>query len=898
MFFVVVIEDSLICVQCLCRMKVWKRLFSLILILLCCSLECSVAVLLRRSNDLSPLSERSFSSVSSSSTFSSIFHVCAHDRLFSSHIITDYPVTFVQFTVPVNAALEKELFSASFSHDTLGKPNVPSNSYSYTSATAEQKENLTSSNEENKIPVMRDGVVNGISLSEDEWTFPIVSTINTTVNGRNGENENTSASDMNESKSCLSRPLKFRVFFVWSTSCRKVGELVPSTVQETNENTIYCTEEDILTAKKELLVRKVVQEATRRLSLSLLSIPVQAITVPSDVCDGLLMWPASQSSSERFSTAINSSSTNFSSSTVVEDADFVLFVSASPLLQADQTIAWGKPCVRENVTTAGRPVIGQINFIPSRINVEGRVVEQLIVTTMHEISHALGFINLFGTLSSYVDLSGERHASGGTVKVYRPGLQKEVQLVQTPRVVQAAREHFGCPTLDGVEIEDMGGAGTAGSHWKKRLFYQEALVGVVSSASLFYSSLTLSFFEDAGFYKARYSYAEDNYRWGYHRGCEFATQNCHFLWEKGIADEFCFSTSSSSQCTYDKHSVGACDTMSYQNPLPEEYQYFPDDPNRGGSMSTMDYCPTVVYYDNVDCVDPYNVPLINIYGNEFGSSSRCFESTVITHSLPQLGRHPHCFRTSCVPSSVPYPTTATEVEEKVNHTPHFSSSLSSSSLPLQQQIILHIQGQTIPCPINGSEGYADTTGLRGLHGSVSCPSAIDICPFLRTTHIFHFSSPVAWENSSTNSTPHSACSTAASSNESRNKAAEGLPPPSFFLTRWWSTGVEVLRSSVFLTCSQKVDECLAPYLLEPEECKQNKNRKYCKAILCGPFVNRAKDCVPIQCFSALKHWVANRFALPIQQNSHACWSEAKEIAEHCIDGWRGANALCHLMELE
>ena len=32
-----------------------------------------------------------------------------------------------------------------------------------------------------------------------------------------------------------------------------------------------------------------------------------------------------------------------------------------------------------------------------------------------------------------------------------------------------AREHFGCPTLNGVELENQGGVGTALQHWEKRV---------------------------------------------------------------------------------------------------------------------------------------------------------------------------------------------------------------------------------------------------------------------------------------------------------------------------------------------------------------------------------------------------------------------------------------------
>lgn len=40
--------------------------------------------------------------------------------------------------------------------------------------------------------------------------------------------------------------------------------------------------------------------------------------------------------------------------------------------------------------------------------------------------------------------------------------------VVTPKVRQAARDHFGCPTLVGAELESQGGSGTAGGHWAKR----------------------------------------------------------------------------------------------------------------------------------------------------------------------------------------------------------------------------------------------------------------------------------------------------------------------------------------------------------------------------------------------------------------------------------------------
>lgn len=76
-----------------------------------------------------------------------------------------------------------------------------------------------------------------------------------------------------------------------------------------------------------------------------------------------------------------------------------------------------------------------------------------------------------------------------------------------------AREHFGCSTLDGVELENQGSeAGTAKSHWEKRIFNGEYMIGTSSKYPVF-SAMTLAWFEDTGWYKANYSTAEP-LQWG------------------------------------------------------------------------------------------------------------------------------------------------------------------------------------------------------------------------------------------------------------------------------------------------------------------------------------------------------------------------------------------------
>jgi leishmanolysin-like peptidase len=45
-----------------------------------------------------------------------------------------------------------------------------------------------------------------------------------------------------------------------------------------------------------------------------------------------------------------------------------------------------------------------------------------------------------------------------------------MHIMVTPRVREAVRQHFECELMEGAELEDQGGDGTALTHWEKRLF--------------------------------------------------------------------------------------------------------------------------------------------------------------------------------------------------------------------------------------------------------------------------------------------------------------------------------------------------------------------------------------------------------------------------------------------
>ena len=106
---------------------------------------------------------------------------------------------------------------------------------------------------------------------------------------------------------------------------------------------------------------------------------------------------------------------------------------------------------------------------------------------------------------------------GGTV-------ERPMQMFVTPRVVEEAKKHFACDTLEGAELENQGGEGTALTHWEKRIFENEAMTGVHTQDPV-YSKITLALLEDSGWYRPDYQ-AATTLAFGHRLGCDFAKKSC------------------------------------------------------------------------------------------------------------------------------------------------------------------------------------------------------------------------------------------------------------------------------------------------------------------------------------------------------------------------------------
>jgi len=214
-----------------------------------------------------------------------------------------------------------------------------------------------------------------------------------------------------------------------------------------------------------------------------------------------------------------------------------------------------------------------------------------------------------------------------------------VYKILTPAALTFARTHFGCFTLNGVELEDEGGSGTAGSHWQQRIYQNEIMTGVSRNNDVVYSNLTLSYLYDTGWYVPNYG-AAGQLLWGKGKGCNFALNKCLTAGTTPTTafSEFCTS-STTGGCTFDHTAIGMCNVGSYTSALPSYFQYWTSSTTTGGTGLTMDACPYIAAYSNLWCTDAADQPINNYRGESYvtqvypnSPASRCFDSTLFSRS--------------------------------------------------------------------------------------------------------------------------------------------------------------------------------------------------------------------------------------------------------------------------
>ena len=373
------------------------------------------------------------------------------------------------------------------------------------------------------------------------------------------------------------------------------------------------------------------------------------------------------------------------------DRDFLLYVTAKATpLCASGVLAYAIGCKHDLIE---RPTMGRTNFCPLSINLGSRAT--LVATAVHEILHALGFSASYfwrwRNAESLQPLTPREFGFDGPPAsphvgvcsnslVYFPGPEVAdtfserglqqcssledrftasncVSKIVTPTSVSAARWFTGCPSLNGIELENhvLGSCHSTGSHLEQRLFENNLMAPFLSASSehrLGLSAPVLAIMQDSGWYRANWT-AQDVFvphaDWAFKQGCKFATDTC-ISPQQTVPPQgegrFC-TDASQALCSSDHKWRAVCNIRNFASDLPTAYQYF-SNPRRGG-VEKADYCPIVQSLQSGDCTDASGLLPSERLGSQQGPSSRCFPSTAISASFSSTptSRTGQCMRVQC-----------------------------------------------------------------------------------------------------------------------------------------------------------------------------------------------------------------------------------------------------------
>ena len=302
---------------------------------------------------------------------------------------------------------------------------------------------------------------------------------------------------------------------------------------------------------------------------------------------------------------------------IIEDYDLLLF----PMINEDldeYVLAQAWTCIYSGER---KPMVGIVEISPYFTLNKFDISYHMKYLLLHEITHILGFS---ATIFKHLNI----------IYVERKnGITKEY--INSTKVIEKAKIHFNCKNIKGIELENQGQEGEAGSHWDARYMLGDYMIST-NYPEMTISDITLAFLEDTGFYKANY-YTGGLFRYGKNQGCSFLEEDCVSMQGTSFPNEFCIEPGGYF-CGSSHINRGDCYIIEYEDIITGQFRYF--DNKYAGGFLPADYCP-VSYnyyeekYENISYY-PFNCNFgLSLYpslGEEIGKNSICFESTLLSSS--------------------------------------------------------------------------------------------------------------------------------------------------------------------------------------------------------------------------------------------------------------------------
>ena len=214
-------------------------------------------------------------------------------------------------------------------------------------------------------------------------------------------------------------------------------------------------------------------------------------------------------------------------------------------------------------TNDGRPVIDAI-YISKNINfIKENSIEFFTLVFLHEITHLLVFYKTLFPYFSNIPNIKEEEINGIKRKIY-----------SSPKVLEKAKKHFKCDSIEGIELENQGSSQSIGSHWDSRIMLSDYMTAGGYNEMLI-SEITLALFEDSGWYDVNY-YTGGLFRFGKGEGCKFLDSLCVNSNKSNFEFDFC-DKKYENMCTSNYLNRGDCYIVEYDEKIESQYKHFWDE---------------------------------------------------------------------------------------------------------------------------------------------------------------------------------------------------------------------------------------------------------------------------------------------------------------------------------
>lgn len=267
------------------------------------------------------------------------------------------------------------------------------------------------------------------------------------------------------------------------------------------------------------------------------------------------------------------------------EADLIIFFSGYN--ENLPELAWATHCLNSQFDQ--RPIVGFVSLNYYHVEMSARGLKSIVDTLIHEILHVLAFNSplydkYYSQEKAYIKIPDLKSPNNSVIKI------------TSPNVIAFGREHFNCPTFDGIRMENEGGDGSANAHFEMLIGGNDVMIAH-SPGSTVISKFTLALLIDSGWYSADMNKA-GVFMWGRGAGCGFLNQKCNTQFP-----EFC-KAPDAQECSYDYLGKSRCSASSFS-----------------------DGCFVSEVMENNECISASMQSSATSPLETFGMNSRCFMMT-------------------------------------------------------------------------------------------------------------------------------------------------------------------------------------------------------------------------------------------------------------------------------